>query len=152
MKRSFWWYTLLAAIVIFCDQLSKFWALRGAVNSVNVTTFLDFELTFNRGVSWGLLSFSSPLAHGLVSVAIFAALSLLAVYTLVEWLNHRTVIAPVMLFAGGLSNWIDRLMRPGVVDFIKLHAGGFVWPTFNIADMCVVLGLIIIIAGFSRDK
>jgi signal peptidase II len=152
MKRFAWIYLVLGLFVIVADQASKAWALSGAVIASPVTSFLDLELTFNRGVSWGFLQFQSTWLYVLVSLTVLFVLMMLACYALAGWMNRRWIVGEMLLLAGGLSNWADRFMRPGVVDFIKLHWGAYAWPTFNVADVCIVVGLLIMLVGTLRDK
>ena len=57
--------------------------------------------------------------------------------------KHELIIGELLVIAGAGSNIMDRIRMGGVIDFIKLSAGDFVWPLFNIADICIVIGVFI---------
>jgi signal peptidase II len=149
----------VAGLILLLDQVSKWWVLvvyslqeRGRVH---VTPFLDFVFVKNFGISYGLF----PL-EGRVGQWLLAGFSGLAVLALAVWLargvTSRLVAASVGLIAGGaVGNAIDRLALGGVADFIQLHAFGFYWYVFNVADAAIVAGvcgLLYDALGLSRNR
>lgn len=131
--------------VLVADQLTKALALAwiAPVQPIAVLPFLNLVLVWNRGVSFGLLG-----AHGLPASA-FIALSLAIAAGLLVWLwreRHRaTALALGAIIGGAVGNVIDRLLHGAVVDFIDLHAAGYHWPAFNIADSAIVLGALALV-------
>lgn len=141
------------------DQAHKWWMLavyriqdRGRVS---LTPFLDLVYVRNKGVSYGLLPLDSR--HGQWLLAGFAGLAVLA---LAVWLARgvasRLVAVSVGLIMGGAAgNAIDRLVLEGVADFFSLHAFGFYWYVFNIADAAIVAGVCGLLydsLGLSRNR
>jgi signal peptidase II len=128
----------VAAVVVAADQVTKSWAVhRLAHGPVHVVWKLDFELTYNSGSAF---SFARGWAPVLAGLAVVAVLLLLSVVRRV----HSTVLAAALglVVGGALGNLADRAFRSShgsVVDFIALHF----WPTFNVADSCVVVGGIV---------
>jgi signal peptidase II len=136
----------LAAGTAALDQAHKWWMLSvygiREGQRVAVLPFLDLEYVRNTGVSYGL--FLQNTRHGQWLLASFAAL---AVCAMVVWLargvTSRLVAASLGLIMGGAaSNAIDRLTLGGVADFFSLHAYGFYWYVFNIADVAIVAGVV----------
>jgi signal peptidase II len=135
-----------ALLVVAVDQAHKWWMLlsyqiemRGRVA---VLPFLDLVYVKNLGVSYGLL-----LQDGHLGQWILAGFALLAAGAMVVWLargiSNRLVAGSVGLIIGGaISNAIDRLTLGGVADFFSLHAFGFYWYVFNIADVAIVAGVL----------
>jgi signal peptidase II len=75
----------------------------------------------------------------------------LAVYLFYLWKNNVPILGQVLVLAGGISNYWDRVFYGGVIDFIILKAGHLSWPAFNIADAIVLLGFgIMIIAACKK--
>jgi len=108
---------------------------------IELTPFLDLILVWNKGVSYGLFQ-----QHSLWGRAALGLFSLLAVIALTIWLARSrqtrfTAIAIGLVMGGALGNGLDRLIRPGVADFFSLHAFGYSWYIFNIADMAIVAGV-----------
>jgi len=127
----------VAAIVVLVDQLTKSWAVhRLSQGSIHVVWKLDLELTYNSGASFGLARGWAPIIAG---VAVAVVVLLLASMRHVR--SGPLAVAIGLVMGGALGNITDRVARGhhgAVVDFIALHF----WPTFNVADSCVVIGAI----------
>jgi len=134
------------AATIVLDQLSKVWALRtlrgGPVHRYAGDLF-RLEYAENAG---SFLSLGDRLPAA-VRVAVFvvavgAVLVALVIYGVVKpSLDQSTRIALLAIAAGGLSNWVDRVIRAGrVVDFMNLGLGSLRTGIFNIADLAIVFG------------
>ena len=138
----------VAALVALLDQLSKLWVLRyfgetGCANRlVPVTSFFDFVLTCNRGVSFGMFNQPGDPALGFW---VFSVLATMVVLALVVWLfrvRSALLAAAIGLVVGGaIGNVVDRLRLGAVVDFLYFHAGAWYWPAFNLADSAICLGV-----------
>jgi len=136
----------IALVILVIDQAHKWWMLAvygiESRGRVTVAPFLDLVFVKNTGVSYGL--FLQDSQQGQWLLAGFASLAVLA---MAIWLAHgvttRLVAASLGLIMGGAaSNAIDRLVLGGVADFFSLHAFGFYWYVFNIADAAIVAGVI----------
>jgi signal peptidase II len=138
----------VAALAALLDQASKLWVLRyfgeaGCANHlVPVTSFFDFVLTCNRGISFGF--FNQPGQPGL-GFLIFAVFATVVVVALAVWLyrvrSAFLAVAIGLIIGGAIGNVIDRLRLGGVVDFLYFHAGAWYWPAFNFADSAICLGV-----------
>ena len=108
---------------------------------VAVTPFFDLVFVKNRGISYGLFKLDT-----FTGQIMLAAMGLLAGLALWVWLargaTSRLMAVSIGLIIGGaLGNAFDRVLIGGVADFISLHAYGFYWYVFNIADMALVAGV-----------
>lgn len=146
---------ILAACVIALDQLTK-WAIMGLMQPprvIEITSFFNLVVGWNRGVSFGLFNNDSPLNVWILSIL---ALSIVVVLTI--WLartDRRTVALGLGLIIGGaIGNVIDRLRFGAVFDFLDLHAFGYHWPAFNVADSAITTGAVILVADslFARPE
>jgi signal peptidase II len=128
------------------DQAHKWWMLNvfdiQGKRRVTVTPFLDLEYVKNTGVSYGL--FLQESRQGQWILVAFAALAVCAMALwLARGVTTRLVAVSLGLIMGGAaSNAVDRLTLGGVADFFALHAFGFHWYVFNIADVAIVAGVI----------
>ena len=137
---------MVAAASLVADQLNK-WCLifvygisKG--DRVALTPFLDLVYVINKGISYGLFALSDP--RGQLFLAIFAVFAALL---LVIWLargatNWVMAVSIGLIIGGAIGNAIDRLHLGGVADFYSLHAFGYYWYVFNIADVAIVAGVI----------
>lgn len=145
-----------SAFVGLVDQLSKWLILdrMGDVQStIQVTSFLNFVLVWNKGVTFGFLGRTGLAYMPYVLVAVAAAIVLL----LGRWLV-RTTSTPVALALGGImggavGNVIDRVRYGAVVDFLDFYYLDHHWYAFNVADAAIVAGVaILLIDGMVRGK
>lgn len=136
----------VAAATAIIDQAHKWWMIEiyriAEKGRVAVAPFLDLVYVINKGISYGLFTQSGQ--DGQILLALFAALASIG---LAVWLargaNNYAISASIGLIIGGaIGNAIDRLHLGGVADFFSLHALGFYWYVFNIADMAIVAGVI----------
>lgn len=116
----------------------------GVVEKIYVNEYLDFILVFNTGISYGLFS-----GGGDFQKWILISLSILIIIFLLSFIRNESSILSKLsisfIIGGALGNVLDRFIYGAVVDFISLHAKGFSWYIFNIADMFIVLGVIFFI-------
>lgn len=118
---------------------------------IRVTDFFDYVLVWNTGISYGLFDGLPVWVLGLVMLAAIAALS-------VWWVRADSALVRLGLalcIGGALSNAIDRLLYGAVADFFHLHWGTWSFYIFNIADVAITAGVILLIAdlfGLGRPR
>jgi signal peptidase II len=148
------WFAVSAAIVL-ADQLTKWLVLSRFApgEALELTGFFNLILVFNKGAAFSLLAnapgWQTPL---LVAFALGAAL--IVSVLLVRSAGRRTFCAGLALILGGaIGNVIDRLRFGYVVDFLDLHAAGWHWPAFNVADSAITIGAaLLILDGFRHHE
>ena len=141
---------LLFAKLLAADQLSKFYVEN--VNTPNsyevIKGFLFFDYAQNTGAAW---SFLADKAWGQlffkiltpISLSMFVAAYVYACIKNLKWLKFSLVL----IIAGAVGNYIDRLAYNYVIDFISCKFGNYYFPTFNLADSFLVVGVIMLMAG-----
>ncbi len=135
----------IAAAVLIADQASKFVVLQvlnlSPGDKLSVLPFFDLVLTYNRGISYGLWPQDSDLGR-----YVLIAISLAAACLFVVWLGRSgsrlVALALGLLIGGAIGNAVDRLIHGAVVDFVSLHAFGWHWYVFNVADSAIVAGVV----------
>lgn len=156
MSKFFRLGLTIAFIVIFIDQLSKWWILVKVMNPpkiIQITNYFNLVLTWNRGVSFGLFN-----DEGNWGAWIFSILALIIVTILFFWLRKAETklisIALGFIIGGALGNVIDRINHTAVLDFLDFYIGRIHWPAFNAADSFITLGAVILIVDslFARQK
>ena len=146
--KEYLFVAVSAVSVLLIDFLSKNKIISifkdGIVEKIYVNEYLDFILVFNTGISYGLFSGGGDFQKWiLISLSILIIIFLLNIIR-----NESTILSKLsisFIIGGALGNVLDRLIYGAVVDFISLHAKGFSWYIFNIADMFIVLGVILFI-------
>ncbi|MBX9806146.1 MAG: signal peptidase II [Alphaproteobacteria bacterium] len=144
---------VLATIVLILDQGSKWIVLNHLMvdpQTIEVTSFFNIILAWNRGISFGLLASSNPYS---VWVLATIALAFAAVLTLWIWRAETKLMAMAfgLVLGGAIGNLADRLRFGAVTDFLDFHAYGYHWYTFNIADSAIVGGVTLILFEYARQ-
>ncbi len=147
MKKKFFWNFFFILTVFLLDRVSKISIINLLENSDNghiqVTNFLSFNLIWNEGIAFGLFSFDQKLYYNFLTIII------ILVTTIILWMIIKTKglekIAFLMIFGGSLGNIFDRLVYSSVPDFIDLHYNNFNWFIFNVADIFISIGIILLI-------
>jgi signal peptidase II len=138
---------VVAAAVVLADQLTKNWALEALEGGrvIDVVWTLRFNLAFNSGMAFSQAQGAGPIIGILALVVI-----VLLLVTVGRTGGRLGAVATGLVIGGALGNVCDRLFRSGegflrgeVVDFIDLQW----WPVFNIADMAVTIGGILLIGS-----
>jgi len=109
---------------------------------LNLTPFFDYVLVWNTGISYGLLDGLPAWVLGaIMAVAIVA----LAIWW---WRAHEMLIrlGLALCIGGALSNALDRLLYGAVADFFHFHWGSWSFYIFNLADMAITFGVILLLA------
>jgi signal peptidase II len=97
----------------------------------------------NPGAAWGLFQDLSDGTRNLffVVVSVAAVAFILVYYRKLRDEQRYAQLALALLLSGAVGNFIDRLARQYVVDFVDWYAGSWHWPTFNVADSLIVVGV-----------
>ena len=150
-RRRAWGY-LTAFAVIAVDQLTKYFALTGLELHRPVEVLGDllrFTLAWNRGAAFSM-GWGGPIVLSVVTAAasVFVAVMI--------WRLRAPRLAAVVtaglgaVLGGALGNLIDRLIHGQVLDFIDIGISSRRWPTFNIADIAITIGGILLVLTYRK--
>ena len=144
--KRFFSISATIVLILFFDQLSKIFIINyfQTNNSIiYLTSFLNFELIWNEGIAFGLLSFENSKVYNFISIIILLVV-LIILFVIYKTKNY-TVYFYSMIVGGALGNLIDRVRYSSVPDFIDFHIREFHWFIFNIADIFISIGVICLI-------
>jgi signal peptidase II len=145
------WFSFVTVLFIF-DRITKWFALHHLVEPWRITDWFSFELMFNRGVSFGLFYFDNPWGFFIVTGLVSVILCIIMWWTWQLCKKGDFVAGQLFIIAGGISNVIDRVLYGGVIDFILFSWGPFHWPLFNVADVLIDVGVLILILQMTKNK
>lgn len=145
MKKHYIYIIIIVLFFVGLDQLSKLLIVKNLVigeQIVVIKNFFTITSHRNNGAAWGMLSGSMGVFY---IITIFAGGLF---YYLIKDIDIKTqklyTAGITLMIAGGLGNFIDRLFFGEVVDFIDIDLWSYTtFPIFNIADICLVVGMII---------
>lgn len=153
--RSYAWGPLsalglwIAVLTCGIDQAAKFWLVYGldiaSRGQIDLTSFVALALTWNTGISYGLLPQEGAFGQWAL-LAFKAAVVVLLWIWLARAPSRLTGIALGLIIGGAVGNGIDGLHWPGVMDFVLVHVEAatwtFRWYMFNLADVAIVAGVV----------
>jgi len=143
----------LAAIVIAIDLATKAWitsAFRyGEVREV--TPFFNLVLVHNTGAAFSFLADAGGWQRWFFT-GIAVAISLALLVLLPRQKNDWVAAGMALVLGGALGNLWDRVTLGKVVDFVQLHAAGYSWPAFNVADSAITVGVLLLLVDGLRPK
>jgi lipoprotein signal peptidase len=145
-----------ALLVLLADQASKAWIVHGLrlpeLGSVRLLPFLSLTWVENRGITFGLLNGAGSLGSVLLTLV---ALAVVAALTVWLWRAERVLVALALgaIIGGAVgNNLFDRPRLGYVIDFVHLHAWGWSWYVFNLADAAIVCGVAALVLDGIIDR
>lgn len=144
---------LIIVLGLFFDRITKIWALNTLAKVpeiVLIKDFFSFSYLENRGAAFGIFQ-NKVLLLSLVTFIIM----LVIVYYLIKYKPSSKLlrISLALILSGALGNLIDRVGYKYVVDFIMLHyKDTYYFPTFNVADMLVVIGTALLAIYLMKEE
>ncbi len=146
-KENFYFFILIVIIFLF-DRTSKLKVISNLnESSYYVNNYINFDLIWNIGIGFGLLSTTSTIVYNLVTILIALVIFILFLVFITSKNLDKLIYA--LIIGGAAGNLYDRLIYKAVPDFIDIHYSNFHWFTFNVADIFITIGIIIfIVKGF----
>ena len=150
-KKENIYFLLLISIIFFFDRVSKF----QIINNLNESTYyinnyINLDLIWNTGIGFGFFSFTSNFIYNTVTAIIALIIVFLFGYSLKSNKSEKLFLS--IIIGGALGNIYDRIIFKAVPDFIDLHYNSFHWFTFNIADIFITIGLVLMLLAGSQKK
>jgi signal peptidase II len=154
MKKN---YYLITFILLLADAVTKWYAVKllAPRRSVEIIPgFLRFSYVENSGVAFGLFdSVDSAIKPYILAALALVAIIILHLYIVRTPPGRKLLILALAVTLGGIwGNFVDRVLRGFVVDFIEFHwRGAFSWPNFNVADSAITIGIILLLIDTIRN-
>ena len=138
---------IVPAFIFTLDRISKIYVINLSKNSSDIelfsSKFLNITLIWNEGIAFGIFSAIHGYWYNLLTITIV----LIAIIILIMSIRQDGIqkYFLLMVFGGALGNLYDRIFFKAVPDFIDLHVGDFHWFIFNMADIFITFGVIMLI-------
>lgn len=132
-------FGFIFCLLLFIDIVTKVIASQITKPIVIIPDFFKLVYLENKGAAWGI---------GQSNTVLFAIISIIFILSVIIFLCFFEVKDKIIfysiaaVFAGAVGNCFDRIFNGYVVDFFDFHILGYDFPVFNIADVCIVVGMI----------
>jgi len=145
-------YYILAIVIIALDQLTKWLIVKNMELGESMTiveNFLYITSHRNQGAAWGILQGQMWFFYIITTVVIVGIIYYMAKHTKG---NILLGISLGLMLGGAIGNFIDRIFRKEVVDFVDTYIFGYDFPIFNVADSALVVGVILLMIQMFREE
>ena len=137
----------LIFLIFLLDRISKIYVIKLDKkilgSEIFTSEFLNINLIWNKGIAFGLFSFDQDKFYTFLTV--FISLIVLIILLMIVKSKGIRKYALLMIFGGALGNLYDRVSFKAVPDFIDFHIGDLHWFIFNVADIFITIGVIVMI-------
>ena len=147
LKRFFFSDILIVLIIFLLDRISKLYVIHldsTLLNSKIITSkFINIQLIWNEGVAFGLLAFNEKSFYNFITG--FIVIIILILIYFIRKTRGIEKYSFIIILGGALGNVFDRFFYSAVPDFIDIHYNNFHWFIFNVADIFITLGVILLV-------
>ena len=149
LKKNYFINLIIIIIIFTLDRISKFYVISKSETNLSssliTSKFLNINLIWNEGIAFGLFSFQQKMYYNILTIVI------ISITLIILWMITRTKglekLGFLMIFGGSIGNIFDRIYYSAVPDFIDFHINNFHWFIFNVADIFITLGVILLICS-----
>ena len=146
-SKNFFINLIIILSIFTLDRLTKLYVIYlDKINNgseILVSKFLNIYLIWNQGIAFGLLSFEKDNLYNILTALII--IIILVLFVLITRSTGLKKYSLTMITGGALGNVFDRIYSKAVPDFIDFHVGDFHWFIFNIADIFITIGVILML-------
>ena len=150
-----YFYFIFLVLIFLADRGSKIIILNifetSEFVSIKINSFLNFSLVWNDGIAFGLFSLEKNFYYNILT-SIIILIAIFVIFLAYKSSNMLEKLSYLMIAGGASGNVFDRLYYSSVVDFIDITINNFHWFIFNVADIFISLGVLLLIYLEIFDK
>ncbi len=147
LNKNFYLSFSLVLFIFLIDRISKLYVIHKNKFNLNSeiysSKFLNIHLIWNEGIAFGLFSFNEDYLYNFLTFLIFIVI--IFIIFVIRKSDPIRKYALLLVLGGALGNFFDRLIYKAVPDFIDFHVGNFHWFIFNVSDIFITIGIILMI-------
>ena len=153
-SKNFYINLLIILSIFILDRLVKLYVIyQDKINSGNEifsSKFLNIYLIWNEGIAFGLLSFNENILYNFLTF--FILIIIFIIFYMITKSSGLKKYSLLMILGGAFGNVFDRIIYKAVPDFIDFHVGNFHWFIFNVSDIFISVGVILMVILEIIDK
>ena len=146
-NKKFFVTSIVIAVCFLLDRISKIYIINAFVENdfkdQFINEFLNFTLIWNKGIAFGLFQ-SEALFYHFISTVILSIIFFI-IFLIIKSKSVSEIVFFSMITGGALGNLFDRFYYNAVPDFIDIHYENLHWFTFNVSDICISAGIILLL-------
>ena len=146
-KKNFFINFILVLTIFGLDRITKNFVIsQSKINLSNdlfLSNYLNISLMWNEGIAFGLFAFDESFFYNFITLLIIVVI--IIVFFMILKNEGYKKYSLILILGGALGNLYDRILFSAVPDFIDFHIGDFHWFVFNVADIFISIGVIIMI-------
>ena len=154
IKKNLFIGSSFILLIFLIDRISKIYVIhldqKLLGSEIFSSKFLNITLIWNDGIAFGLFSFDDIKLYNILTFLIL--IIILVIIFLISKSAGLKKLALLMILGGALGNFFDRIIYEAVPDFIDFHIGNFHWFIFNVSDIFITIGVILMIIIEITDK
>ena len=147
LGKNFFINSFLVILIFLLDRISKIYVIslnkKLLGSEIFSSKYLNISLVWNEGIAFGLLSFDQENLYNLLTIIII--LIIFFIFFMLLKSSGLSKLALIMILGGALGNVFDRMIYKAVPDFIDFHVGDFHWFIFNLSDIFISIGVVIMV-------
>ena len=147
LDKKFLINSFLVLLIFLMDRFSKIYVIyldkKYLGSEIFSSKFFNISLIWNEGIAFGLFSFDNKNTYNFLTMLII--LVIIGILFMIIRSKSYERYALLMILGGALGNVFDRIIYKGVPDFIDFHVGDFHWFIFNVSDIFITIGVILMI-------
>ena len=133
--------------IFILDRVTKIYVINFYDNNFGTdllnSKFLNIRLIWNEGIAFGLFSFNEEFFYNILTFLIGSVI--IIIFIMIKKSEGSKKYSLSMVLGGALGNFYDRIFFKAVPDFIDFHIGDFHWFIFNVSDIFITIGVILMI-------
>ena len=147
LSKNFFINLSFILLIFLLDRISKIYVIyldnKLSGSEIFSSNFLNIYLIWNKGIAFGLFSFNEKIFYNILTIIILIIILIIFIMTIKSHGVKKYLL--LMILGGALGNLFDRIFYKAVPDFIDFHIGNFHWFIFNVSDIFITTGVILII-------
>ncbi|MDD2533763.1 MAG: signal peptidase II [Eubacteriales bacterium] len=137
-------WIIIVILLIVADQIIKQLVMTALTGTATITVIDHFFYLIHRRNTGAAWSFLADVSWGITALTVLSGIaSVILIIALLTLKKMHYKVPLTLMSAGAIGNLIDRIRYASVTDYLDFHFGSYVFPTFNLADICLVIGTIL---------
>ena len=147
LKKNFYINFFVVISIFILDRVTKIYVINFYDNNLGNdllnSKYLNIRLIWNEGIAFGLFSFNEKFLYHLLTILI--GIVIIVIFFMLKKNHGFKKYSLLMILGGAIGNFYDRIYFNAVPDFIDFHIGNFHWFIFNVSDIFISIGVILMI-------